>query len=320
MGPEQLQLLQDHFKRNERLDGETKNVLAEKLKLPPRQIEVWFQNCRVRAKKKKTEERCALYKEQYQQQLQCQANLEEDNKRLQRDNAQLKRYIRALLLSTASHIPPHILTANLVAANLMPDSSAATSSSPMSSDRALFDDTFGGLIPPLSSSNDAQGSSSTSRDPHGLDDELRRIHSSASGGLSSPSPAPGASSSRPLPPVFPQQHVHQLGGMSTSAPQMQMHQQPPAAQHQQASQLTAQQLLRSVSGRLEVPGAFPPRVAYHHNLLRSTYSPTHCAPPSPSLSPAPALDMPSPLLSALDSFITPMSRAPTRSTVSSAPF
>mmetsp|Transcript_10455 Transcript_10455/g.18295 ORF Transcript_10455/g.18295 Transcript_10455/m.18295 type:complete len:273 (-) Transcript_10455:38-856(-) len=155
MGPEQLQILQEHFRRNERLDAETKSFLAEKLKLPPRQIEVWFQNCRVRAKKKKTEERCAYFKEKYQQQLAAQANLEEDNKRLQRDNAQLKRYIRALLVSTASHIPPHILTANLVAANLLPDagtgpsSMSAMNTSMSSTDRLLLEDSLSSLSPNL---------------------------------------------------------------------------------------------------------------------------------------------------------------------------
>mmetsp|Transcript_24381 Transcript_24381/g.41950 ORF Transcript_24381/g.41950 Transcript_24381/m.41950 type:complete len:213 (-) Transcript_24381:820-1458(-) len=135
-------------------------------------------------KKKKTEERCAYFKEKYQQQLAAQANLEEDNKRLQRDNAQLKRYIRALLVSTASHIPPHILTANLVAANLLPDAGTSSSSlsgmnaSSMSSTDRL-QDSRSSLSLNLRSQEPQQHSASSMADRFLLEEELRRIQASA---------------------------------------------------------------------------------------------------------------------------------------------
>eukprot|EP00741_Cyanophora_paradoxa_P017741 tig00000203_g17135.t1 len=116
---EQLEVLQAYFKQNDRLDAATKQFLSQKLKMPPRQIEVWFQNCRVRVKKKKTEERCNQLKNENQKLIDVQRILEEENKRLAHENAQLKQYIRALLVTTAGQLAPNSLNANLVAANLL---------------------------------------------------------------------------------------------------------------------------------------------------------------------------------------------------------
>eukprot|EP00276_Gloeochaete_wittrockiana_P019609 CAMPEP_0184336152 /NCGR_PEP_ID=MMETSP1089-20130417/4554_1 /TAXON_ID=38269 ORGANISM="Gloeochaete wittrockiana, Strain SAG46.84" /NCGR_SAMPLE_ID=MMETSP1089 /ASSEMBLY_ACC=CAM_ASM_000445 /LENGTH=426 /DNA_ID=CAMNT_0026661101 /DNA_START=64 /DNA_END=1344 /DNA_ORIENTATION=+ len=102
LSSEQLTVLQEHFRKNDRLDSQTKAYLAQKLKLAPKRIEVWFQNCRVRAKKKTTEERCSYFQKQCEKQSQIQKALEEDNKRLARENASLRQFLRALVMSSSS--------------------------------------------------------------------------------------------------------------------------------------------------------------------------------------------------------------------------
>mmetsp|Transcript_12138 Transcript_12138/g.19592 ORF Transcript_12138/g.19592 Transcript_12138/m.19592 type:complete len:709 (-) Transcript_12138:1233-3359(-) len=130
LSPEQLETLQVYFKQNDRLDAATKAFLAAKLKLPPRQVEVWFQNARVRVKKKKTEEKCNYLRDHFQKSVHHQQQLEEENKRLQQDNLQLRQYVRVLLMAGGSGINPAALTANLVASNLLPVLSSSNPNSP----------------------------------------------------------------------------------------------------------------------------------------------------------------------------------------------
>lgn len=85
---EQSAILEDSFKQNSTLNPNQKKALARKLKLRPRQVEVWFQNRRARTKLKQTEMDCELLKK-------CCDNLTDENKRLHRELQEL----RALKLS-----------------------------------------------------------------------------------------------------------------------------------------------------------------------------------------------------------------------------
>ncbi|KAJ9563686.1 hypothetical protein OSB04_008846 [Centaurea solstitialis] len=55
LSKEQCRLLEESFQQNHTLNSKMKEELAGKLKLKPRQVEVWFQNQRARNKLKQTE-------------------------------------------------------------------------------------------------------------------------------------------------------------------------------------------------------------------------------------------------------------------------
>ncbi|KAG9450082.1 hypothetical protein H6P81_010047 [Aristolochia fimbriata] len=80
---EQSRLLEESFRENQTLNHRQKEALASKLKLKPRQVEVWFQNRRARTKLKQTEMECEYLKR-------CFGSLTEENRRLQREVEQLR--------------------------------------------------------------------------------------------------------------------------------------------------------------------------------------------------------------------------------------
>ncbi|GLJ27376.1 hypothetical protein SUGI_0537320 [Cryptomeria japonica] len=88
---EQSALLEESFKQNSTLNPKQKQVLSNQLNLRPRQVEVWFQNRRARTKLKQTEVDCEFLKR-------CYESLSEENRRLQKELAEM----RALKLATAS--------------------------------------------------------------------------------------------------------------------------------------------------------------------------------------------------------------------------
>ncbi|VAH62074.1 unnamed protein product [Triticum turgidum subsp. durum] len=73
-----------------------KEALAIKLKLRPRQVEVWFQNRRARTKLKHTEMECEYLKR-------CFGSLTEENRRLQREVEEL----RAMRMAPPTVLSPH---------------------------------------------------------------------------------------------------------------------------------------------------------------------------------------------------------------------
>ncbi|KAH9304732.1 hypothetical protein KI387_009136, partial [Taxus chinensis] len=91
LSKDQSALLEESFKENSTLNPKQKQALAKQLNLRPRQVEVWFQNRRARTKLKQTEVDCEFLKG-------CYESLTEENKRLQRELAEL----RSLKLSAAS--------------------------------------------------------------------------------------------------------------------------------------------------------------------------------------------------------------------------
>ncbi|XP_057767305.1 homeobox-leucine zipper protein HAT14-like isoform X2 [Salvia miltiorrhiza] len=78
---DQTTLLEDSFKQHSTLN--TKQALAGKLCLKPRQVEVWFQNRRARSKLKQTEVEWQLLKRNCER-------LSEENRRLKKEVVELR--------------------------------------------------------------------------------------------------------------------------------------------------------------------------------------------------------------------------------------
>ncbi|OAY79683.1 Homeobox-leucine zipper protein HOX3 [Ananas comosus] len=144
LSKEQSRLLEESFRQNHTLNPKQKEALAAKLKLRPRQVEVWFQNRRARTKLKQTEMECEYLKR-------CFGSLTEENRRLQREVEEL----RALRVAPPTVLSPHSrrplpassltmcprcerVTASPSAAPAQQAPRAATRPSPTSSSAALF--------------------------------------------------------------------------------------------------------------------------------------------------------------------------------------
>ncbi|KAH7686147.1 homeobox-leucine zipper protein [Dioscorea alata] len=96
LSKEQSRLLEESFRQNHTLNPKQKEALATRLKLRPRQVEVWFQNRRARTKLKQTEMECEYLKR-------CFGSLTEENRRLQREVEEL----RALRMAPPTVLSPH---------------------------------------------------------------------------------------------------------------------------------------------------------------------------------------------------------------------
>ncbi|KAJ0971568.1 hypothetical protein J5N97_019527 [Dioscorea zingiberensis] len=96
LSKEQSRLLEESFRQNHTLNPKQKEALATRLKLRPRQVEVWFQNRRARTKLKQTEMECEYLKR-------CFGSLSEENRRLQREVEEL----RALRMAPPTVLSPH---------------------------------------------------------------------------------------------------------------------------------------------------------------------------------------------------------------------
>ncbi|KAJ6801555.1 homeobox-leucine zipper protein HOX1-like [Iris pallida] len=102
LSKDQSAVLEESFKEHNTLNPKQKVALAKKLRLRPRQVEVWFQNRRARTKLKQTEVDCSFLKR-------CCESLTEENRRLHREVQEL----RALKLSPQMFMhmtPPTTLT------------------------------------------------------------------------------------------------------------------------------------------------------------------------------------------------------------------
>uniref|UniRef100_A0A7N1A0A3 Homeobox domain-containing protein n=1 Tax=Kalanchoe fedtschenkoi TaxID=63787 RepID=A0A7N1A0A3_KALFE len=95
LSKEQSRLLEESFRQNHTLNPKQKEELADRLKLRPRQVEVWFQNRRARSKLKQTEIECEYLKRWF-------GSLTEQNQKLQKEVEEL----RAMKVG-----PPSVLSA-----------------------------------------------------------------------------------------------------------------------------------------------------------------------------------------------------------------
>ncbi|KAL6523360.1 hypothetical protein OROGR_016963 [Orobanche gracilis] len=104
---DQTTLLEDSFKQQTTLNTAQKQVLAEKLNLKPRQVEVWFQNRRARTKLKQTEVDCEFLKRNCEK-------LSEENWRLKKELLELRSLLK---IEAPPHAAlPHFLHHNPTAA------------------------------------------------------------------------------------------------------------------------------------------------------------------------------------------------------------
>lgn len=97
LSKEQSAFLEDSFKEHSTLTPKQKSDLAKRLNLRARQVEVWFQNRRARTKLKQTEVDCEYLKR-------CCENLAQENRRLQREVAEL-RALRTAPYPFYGHLP-----------------------------------------------------------------------------------------------------------------------------------------------------------------------------------------------------------------------
>ncbi|KAL9166609.1 hypothetical protein ABFS82_05G041100 [Erythranthe guttata] len=96
---EQSRLLEESFRQqNHTLNPKQKEILAQKLHLKARQVEVWFQNRRARSKLKQTEMECEYLKRWF-------VSLTEQNKKLQIEVEEL-RSLKAGHHPDCRHLPP----------------------------------------------------------------------------------------------------------------------------------------------------------------------------------------------------------------------
>ncbi|KAK4800642.1 hypothetical protein SAY86_021129 [Trapa natans] len=88
LSKEQISILEGSFKAHTTVNPKQKEDLARRLRLWPRQVEVWFQNRRARIKSKQTEVECEALKRR------CET-LGEENRRLQEQVQELKLLSKA---------------------------------------------------------------------------------------------------------------------------------------------------------------------------------------------------------------------------------
>nr|CAB3495255.1 unnamed protein product [Digitaria exilis] len=103
LSKDQAAVLEESFKEHNTLNPKQKAALAKQLNLKPRQVEVWFQNRRARTKLKQTEVDCEFLKR-------CCETLTEENRRLQREVAELRALKLVAPHQYARMPPPTTLT------------------------------------------------------------------------------------------------------------------------------------------------------------------------------------------------------------------
>lgn len=78
LSDEQVNLLEQSFGHEHKLESERKDKLASELGLDPRQVAVWFQNRRARWKSKKLEEEYAKLKNEHETNIVDKCRLENE--------------------------------------------------------------------------------------------------------------------------------------------------------------------------------------------------------------------------------------------------
>ncbi|XP_020217387.1 homeobox-leucine zipper protein ATHB-40 [Cajanus cajan] len=101
---EQVNLLEQNFGSEHKLESERKDKLAMELGLDPRQVAVWFQNRRARWKNKKLEEEYSSLKKTHESTLLEKCRLESEVLKLKDQLSEAEKEIQRLLQS-ADRVP-----------------------------------------------------------------------------------------------------------------------------------------------------------------------------------------------------------------------
>ncbi|CAK9150726.1 unnamed protein product [Ilex paraguariensis] len=97
LSEEQVNLLEQNFGDEHKLESERKDKLASELGLDPRQVAVWFQNRRARWKSKKLEEEYSKLKTDHESTVVEKCRLETEVLKLKEELSQAEREIQLLM-------------------------------------------------------------------------------------------------------------------------------------------------------------------------------------------------------------------------------
>ncbi|KAJ1419055.1 Homeobox-like domain superfamily [Sesbania bispinosa] len=102
---EQVNLLEQNFGNEHKLESERKDRLAMELGLDPRQVAVWFQNRRARWKNKKLEEEYSILKKSHETTLLEKCRLETEVLKLKEQLSEAEKEIQRLLERGGDVVP-----------------------------------------------------------------------------------------------------------------------------------------------------------------------------------------------------------------------
>ncbi|CAH1413540.1 unnamed protein product [Lactuca virosa] len=97
LSDEQVNLLEQNFGNEHKLESERKDRLASELGLDPRQVAVWFQNRRARWKSKKLEEEYSKLKSQHDSTVLEKCQLESEILKLKEQLSEAEKQINSLV-------------------------------------------------------------------------------------------------------------------------------------------------------------------------------------------------------------------------------
>ncbi|CAN4080022.1 unnamed protein product [Withania somnifera] len=104
LSEEQVNLLEQSFGNEHKLESERKDKLASELGLDPRQVAVWFQNRRARWKSKKLEEEYSKLKSEHDNNVVDKSRLESEVLKLKEQLNEAEKEIQRLLLERCDGI------------------------------------------------------------------------------------------------------------------------------------------------------------------------------------------------------------------------
>ncbi|KAK4360556.1 hypothetical protein RND71_019508 [Anisodus tanguticus] len=101
---EQVNMLEQSFGNEHKLESERKDKLASELGLDPRQVAVWFQNRRARWKNKKLEEEYSRLKSEHETNIVDKCRLENEVLKLKEQVSEAEKEIQRLLMERSDGI------------------------------------------------------------------------------------------------------------------------------------------------------------------------------------------------------------------------
>ncbi|KAJ8544810.1 hypothetical protein K7X08_017393 [Anisodus acutangulus] len=104
LNDEQVNMLEQSFGNEHKLETERKDKLASELGLDPRQVAVWFQNRRTRWKSKKLEEEYSKLKSEHETNIVDKCRLENEFLKLKEQVSEAEKEIQRLLMERSDGI------------------------------------------------------------------------------------------------------------------------------------------------------------------------------------------------------------------------